>query len=115
MKARTGLTKGEIVNIITTLFDIIVTHAQNTQGTELLFNSFRVSVSSGGSFTDPETSLTNDLISPSLNICFVPAPLAGDHKLTVRVKYAANLRSADHGPLLPALQPPAKIPFLVLG
>ena len=189
MQARTALTEGEIINVITTLFDIIVVHAQNTQGTELLFDSFRIGVSSGGSFTDPETPLTNELVNPSLNIylanplqqefrtgltiertglesgrvpvfsivrddrtstldaytagdilrisgsnlkldpadptqgvffspaaggpevraaryldnsdanlsVLVPAALTGDLKVTVRVKYATNLRSADHG------------------
>ena len=74
MQARSAFTEGDIINVITTLFDVLLEEGAQTRGTEVLFDSFRIGVSSGGNFSDPETPLSVELIRPTLNI-YLAAPL----------------------------------------
>jgi hypothetical protein len=68
MSKESGVSPGEIQNVMTTLRSVLIGLARDTRPTEVLFDLFRVGLSSGGAVADPEQTLTFADIQPSLNL-----------------------------------------------
>jgi hypothetical protein len=68
MIKQSGLSPGEIQNVMSTLRDVLVSLARDTRPTEVLFDLLRLGLSSGGAVDDPEQSLTAEDIQPSMNL-----------------------------------------------
>lgn len=64
----TSLTEGEISNVFNSLFQVLLTAALAGRPTEILFGSFRISLSCGGAIDDLEQALTLEDINPQVTI-----------------------------------------------
>ncbi|NEP39710.1 MAG: DUF4469 domain-containing protein [Okeania sp. SIO2H7] len=64
----TGLTEGQIENVINSLFKVLQTAALAGRPTEILFDSFRMSLSCGGAIDDLEQTITIEDIDPQVTI-----------------------------------------------
>jgi hypothetical protein len=63
-----AISAGDVRSVFTNLKRILVNAAQLTRPSEPLFGLFRMGLSSGGTLTDPEQSLTFEALAPSLNL-----------------------------------------------
>ncbi|MGK7904153.1 MAG: DUF4469 domain-containing protein [Hormoscilla sp.] len=64
----TSLTEGELSNVFNSLFQVLLTAALAGRPSEILFGSFRISLSCGGAIDDLEKSLTLEDINPQVTI-----------------------------------------------
>jgi len=68
IEAATSVTVGDVKNTFTTLRRILIAAALSGRPTEVLFDVFRISHSSGGSIDDPTATLSIDDIDPRVTI-----------------------------------------------
>ena len=64
----TSLTEGQIENVIDALFKVLLTSALAGRPTEILFDSFRISLTCGGAIDDLQQPLTIEDINPQVTI-----------------------------------------------
>lgn len=70
MSKQSGVSPGEILNVMATLRSVLIANARDSRPTEALFDLFRVALSSGGVVQDPEQALSVQDIGPSMNLYF---------------------------------------------
>jgi hypothetical protein len=64
----TSLTEGQIENVMDSLFRVLLTNALAGRPTEILFGSFRISLTCGGAIDDLQRTLTIEDINPQVTI-----------------------------------------------
>ncbi len=87
IEAATSMTIGDVKNALASLRRVLIAAAQSGRSSEVLFDLFRIGLSSGGALDDPEAAVDVDTIDPRMTV-YLAASVQKEFRTQVKLERA---------------------------